>query len=354
MTHKVKHAEKSSLHMRALCVVCLLFLVVACSPEATPTAAVIPTPEPVSLKVGTLPFLSNAIIKIAAEEGFFAQQGLAVELVEIKQSSEMIPLLVKGDLDAGTPALRAALFNAVAAGGRVKIVLPLTEFRERECEAIAFLARKEDVDSGKYQDPANWKGLHFTATEGVQGVLGYVASRALGPAGLTLDDIEAEKIEAPAQEEALRSGQVDIAYAVEPWVTRAQAAGDISLLLPAERFAPGLPSSAIVFGARLLDNPEIGQRFAIAYLQAVRQYLEGKTPRNVEIVSAFTGLDAELVAKVCWTYSPPDGSINGESLMDYQQWLKEQGQVDQILPVEDVVDTRFASEAVRVLDGTGQ
>jgi NitT/TauT family transport system substrate-binding protein len=329
--------------MRACSIACLLWVLVACSPKATPT------PVPVTIKLGTLPFLSNSVFQIAVDEGYFAQQGITVEMVQFKQSTEMIPLLVTGDLDVCAPAATAAFYNAVASGARIRIAFPLTVFHEGECASIALLARTQDVEAGKWQDPATWKGLRFASSAGLQGGLGYVAHRLLNPAGLTLDDISVDKVDSAALGEALLSGQYDIVYAVEPWVTQILAMGGVARILPAEQSAPGYVSSTILYGARLLDNPEIGMRFGTAYLQAVRQYLNGKTPRNVEISAAYTGMDAAVVSDICWTWAPPDGKVEPQALADFQAYLLATGQVDQVLTAEQVLDTRFASEAVRVL-----
>ncbi len=60
------------------------------APTAAPAASV--TQAPVKLKVAVFPFLSSAVFKIAKDEGYFAEQGLDVELVPLKSSNEAIPL----------------------------------------------------------------------------------------------------------------------------------------------------------------------------------------------------------------------------------------------------------------------
>lgn len=314
-------------------------------------AAPVPQAAPkVHLRVGTLPYLSNTILVVAREEGLFAEQGLDVELVSQQTSTEFIPMLIKGDLDAATPALTAAFFNAVANGARLKLTLPLTVFKVQECASIGFVARKADFDAGIFANPSDWKGKRMLVSSvGTQGVPGYVIDMALRQNGLSLADLQIEKADVAAHEESLRSGQTDIVYAVEPWVTRMRQAEDLDLLLAAEQFAPGLVSSGIVFGQRLIDEPDIGKRFAVAYLKAVRQYLEGGTPRNVELTAGFTGLPESLIKQLCWSYSPPDGDFSTDSIMSYQRWLQEQGLLDRILEPEAFSDTAYAAHAAESL-----
>ena len=332
-------------------IICLALFLAACSPQpalSTPTSAA--APQPVHLKVGTLPYISNAILKIGLDEGFFAEQGLDVELVSLKSANDFFPLLLKGDLDAATPSLTPGFFNAVAKGSSLKIVLPLTDLKIQPCTAVAVLARKADVDSKIYADPSQWKGARVTlASGGAANSSGYIMDLALRKGGLKLGDVQLETIDLSAQADALRKSQVDLVYAVEPWVTRMTAQGDIAVLYPAEPLEPALLSSVIVYGARLLANPDIGSRFARAYLKSVRQYLQGKTPSNVALVAAYTGLDAELVKQLCWSNSPADGHINVDSIMAYQAWLKETGNLDRILDPKEFLDTSFADAANRAL-----
>jgi len=332
-------------------IICLSLLLAACT---SPSAAFVPptaTAQLIQVRIGTLPYMSNAVIKIAEAEGFFAEQGLEVELVEFRSANDFIPMLIKGELDVATPSLAAGIFNGIARGGNLRIVLPLTDFAIQNCSSIAFLARQLDVQAEIYANTARWKGAEIALTSGGgPNTATYVLAQALGQGGLDLTDIQLKTIDLVVQGEALRSGQVDIVYAVEPWVTRMLADDDIGLLLPAEPFTPGLASSMIVYGARLVTNPDIGNRFAIAYLKGVRQYLQGKTPRNVELVAEYTKLDPELVEQVCWPHIPSDGYINTDSIMAYQSWLNELGVLDRVLEPEEFLGESYANAAVRMLD----
>lgn len=331
-----------------------LLLLTACA--VTPVAAPAEGDEAlIPFKLGTLPYMSNVVLAIAHDEGFFEEQGLAVEMVQFRTFPELIPLLISGELDAATPAIGAGFFNAVAAGGDIRMALPLTLYQEQACTALAYAARKSDIEAGTYAEPSAWKDakLGFTVG-GTPGISGFAASRVLGQAGLTLDDVQINEVDAPAQEEALRNGQVDIMYVVEPWLTRMRAAGDIDVLLPAETIAPGLAVSVIAFGAKPLHTPGVGERFATAYLKAVRQYLEGATDRNVEIAAAYTGLDAELVRKICWTASSPTGEFNVPILQEYQQWIFDQGLTNRFLEPDEYLDSTFAEAANKKLGAAGQ
>lgn len=306
--------------------------------------------ERVSLRVARMPYISNTVLMIAEKEGFFEEQNLDVEFVPFQSTNDLITLLLTGELDAIAPSVNIAFFNAVAREGNIKIILPLTDFAVKDCATVAYLARTEDIEAGLYADKQEWQDAKMViSTQALNSIPGYVLREVLKPTGLTVEDMQIETVSTPAQEEALRNGQVDLVYAVEPWVTRMTAQGDIAVLDNAEQYAPGLSASVIIAGPKIIDNPDVAQRFSIAYLKAVRQYLEGQTPRNVELAVELTGLSSDLVNDICWGDSSPNGTVNVDYFMDYQNWQMERGYLEEVVDPDQFYDPSFAEYAVEVL-----
>src|SRR5690349_11814020 len=99
-------------HLRLPLLLALLGLLLqACgSPPsaATPPASTVPasavpaTETKATVKVAMLPFISFAPFYIAQEEGFFAEQGLNVELVNITLQQDVVPALASGQVDVAS------------------------------------------------------------------------------------------------------------------------------------------------------------------------------------------------------------------------------------------------------------
>jgi NitT/TauT family transport system substrate-binding protein len=70
------------------------------------------------VKFGTLTAAAtaDAPIYIARDRGYFAQEGLQIELVTFQTGADMNVPLGNGDIDAGGPAIGAAGFNAIDRG----------------------------------------------------------------------------------------------------------------------------------------------------------------------------------------------------------------------------------------------
>ena len=336
--------RKSSIRFYVIVVILAAFISASCSKkqEAPDESGEARRPDPVSVILGIMPYMSNAVFHIGIEEGYFADEGLLIERISARSSNEVITGLVSGEIDIGAPTIHPAFFNVIAKGASIRFVLPLTEFNDSACAYIGFLARQSDIDAGTYSSPSQWKDAWITSsTAKTFSTPDYVTDVALQTVGLDLEDVNLKLISLPVQAEALKSGQVDLVFAVEPWITRMTASEEIGLLMPVESFVNGLTASLVSYGRKVLENPEIGERFAVAYLKAARKYMEGKTPRNVQLISDFTGLEKELVERVCWSYVSVDGDINIDLIMENQRWLNEHGLIDQLLQPEQFLDTRF-------------
>ena len=91
-----------------------------------------------------------------------------------------------------------------------------------------------------------------------------------------------------------------------------------------------------------------------AYLKAVRQYNQGKTKRNLEILVEHTGLDQTLLEEACWSLVRNDGTINVESVLEFQDWAVKAGFLENSISEEQFWDPSFIEYANGVLGVTSQ
>jgi len=314
-----------------------------------PTNVIAPTEQPrIPLKVATYRYVSDAPVYIAQEEGYFAEQGLDVELVDFGSSSnEIIPALVAGQLDAAAVGISTSIFNAIYQGNNLKYVADKGFLDPESCVVNAWVAGKQFLESGARANPAMIKGKRVVFAPG--GPNEYSMDLLLAQNGLTPADIEPTSIlQSPARVEALRNGSVAVSALAEPWITHAVTSGAGEVWVPFSALMPNFTFGTIVFGATILeDKPEAGTRFMIAYLRGVQQFNQGKTDRNVEIIADFTKTDPEEVKASCWASFKADGTIDTQGMLDFQRWGVEKGYLDGSLELDQFYDPRFVSEAAR-------
>ncbi len=286
--------------------------------------------------------LSSAVAHIALAEGYFADEGLDIELFWSDSSGIVIPSLAQGKVDVSTTGqFDAAFINVIERGARIRLVAARTVHAKDRCGYFSFVARSELVDSGRLDEPSGLSGLRI-ATERTAGSY-YYWSLLLTESRLTFDDVEIVDVPHAAVPSALALGRVDVASQAEPWPTRSVQTGKARIWRSVADVLPDRQSSFLVFGRRLLDErPDLGHRFLAAYLRGVNQYVaEGKSPRNIEIVASQTKMSHEELLEMCWPQVVIDGRIDPSSLQHYQEWALEEGMIDAIVPLEQLVDDRF-------------
>lgn len=144
-----------------------------------------------------------------------------------------------------------------------------------------------------------------------------------------------------------------IRYLQEPNLSNGLSKGIYKILASAESVAPNQQHGVMMYGKRLLhDDPELGQRFMRAYLRGVRRYNEGKTKRNVEIISQQTQLPLEIIQRSCWLPIANDGRIEMKSMNALLDWSMAQGYLDSVVPLDKWWDPRFTDSANQSLAAT--
>jgi NitT/TauT family transport system substrate-binding protein len=320
--------------------VAALFLVAALSAGCNGTP---PSGRTVDLKVFVTPRLSFAPLYIAKADGHFARHGLNVELVEMARSVDAIAALGQGRLDVAGGTMNAGLLNAIARGVPIRIVADKGYASPDDCTSYAIVGarpwKKELVTAGPAPLRSSADPTQFT---------GFMLDRQLATAGFSLADVTTVDVPEPIELQALQQGQVDVVTVGEPWLGRIVNSGSGHVWGAIEDIMPNAQIGSIWFGPTLLEtNREAGRRFMAAYLDAVRQYQEGATPRNLEIVSMFTGLDVSQLTDMCWPVIRLDGRVNIDSVREFHAWIVARGGLDRgaATPAERFVDPSFAEWA---------
>ena len=284
------------------------------------------------VRLVVLPFLSQAPIFIALEEGFFAREGLAIERVTLQSSYLAIPGLMAGELDAAMPQAGPGLFNAIARGGAARYAAAGVMLAPGGCSYAAFYGT-----GPRFADLAA-AGRPLTIAADPLAFEGFLVALLQRRAEAERLSVTFREMPASAQQAALGSGAVDLAFTSEPWLTRFDDARLGRVAIGAEEILPEAQFTGLMLSRRMLvERPELGARFLRAFAAAVRQYNEGKTPRNIEILARHTRLPPEQVARACWASIPADGQVRTAGLMAYQEWLLARRAIDRIVPDAEFV-----------------
>ncbi|MFD8494132.1 ABC transporter substrate-binding protein [Amycolatopsis sp. NPDC059657] len=169
--------------------------------------------ERTTLRVGVGNVIDTAPLRLAVQEGRFVSAGLRVDLVEQGQENTAIGKLAAGELDVAF-ASDVALFRAAAGGTALQLQ---GEAYTAGPNTMALVT----LPSSKYPEPAAKKSP--TIAVNMLDDLGSLAAKStLGTAGVDPKKIHFEQRPFDQMAQALTDGEVDAAWMVEPYITRAE------------------------------------------------------------------------------------------------------------------------------------
>jgi NitT/TauT family transport system substrate-binding protein len=298
------------------------------------------------MKAGYSPFVSYGPLFVALERGYFAEQGIDMDFVAFDASGLMIPPLSAGQLDIGSGVPGPALFNALSRGVDLKLLVA------NSYSDGYLMVRKELVDSGGLQTWGDLRGKRVSFhVEGSSA--DYILRDAFYRNGLTLQDVEVQRLGNPDIPPALANGAVDAAVAPEPVPVAVEAQGTAvrwSIL----RDVVGLHvASSLLAGPSLLNRGEGPvTRLVTAVIQGQREFNAGIQNGKVtdsgirEILSKWTNLPSQTIALTTVIEGPPNGRIDLDDLELQQDfWLGEGLRLER-LDLSKFVESKYVDAAV--------
>lgn len=349
-------------------------LVAACgAPAASPPSAPAPTspPRPAAttpptqtgprrqLKVGGLPAIGNAPVILAQQLGFFADEGLEVEIVAFTSGAEVISPLATGQIDAATTvAPSAGLVNAVARGLPVKIVASDSSIQPNRNSGQVII-RKDAAPAGGFADLKSLtKPIRMAAAaEGIapHAILMLEAEKA----GLQPGDVSMNFMGLPDMNAAFQSQTVDLAASGEPLIAIGVQQGLFARWKPMADLYPNLPYANFMYGPNLLEkDPEVGERMLRAFVRGSRAYEDAVSKgtdraRIVGLLQQPLNLPPPLFNTLQeqggLAYFNPDGTVDASPLQPILDYWVKTGAVQPGFDLSLLVDNRLAEAAVAKL-----
>ncbi len=182
------------------------------------------------LRIGHSTWVAYGPFYVAREKGYFAEEGIEVELVNIEDDNLRAGALASGELDAmGIKVDQVALLLKPDAGMRYLFAVGESK------GADGLLADR------KISKIADLKGKHVAFADG--STMHFYLNVLLGRAGLAQGDVEAVDLTPGSAGRAFLKGEVDAALTWEPLLSRGKKTGHV---LVDTAKSPGLITDIIV------------------------------------------------------------------------------------------------------------
>jgi NitT/TauT family transport system substrate-binding protein len=309
------------------------------------------------VKVGIIFLVADAGMFIARDKGYFADQGLDVELSRFTSGSDIVALLATNQLDVGSGGLTPGLLNALRQGLQLEIVSSKSVMLGPDFGSGNLMVRADLLDAGKVKTVADLKGMTITANNVQSPTLNYIM-RALALGGLD-GKTDAKIIEmAPDQlVAAFKNKAIEAAYMQAPLSDTIEKKLGLARALPeaaSVKIANG-DTTNMMFYSPGFTKSEAAKGFMVAHLKAMREYYriivqrQGGKTEICDILNKYLKNVPHDCEGVTMSGVDPDGALNLASLERYQaEWLK-WGVMREAVDIGKYVDTGFLAYATRQL-----
>jgi NitT/TauT family transport system substrate-binding protein len=305
--------------------------------------------------VGALPLSSSAPIFIAAEEGYFKQENLNVDVQLSRAAAAIAVGVAAGDYDVGATGVTAALFNIVMGEAKLLVVadkgqlVPGFQFQ-------SIVVSKQMHDAG-VRSLKQLKGKSFGMTT-LGSTFHYILGNLAAQEGMSIGDFQMKPLRGlPNMVSALSSGQVDFAIFPEPTGTQAQEKGGGQIIGWADDKLP-YQIAVIFYGGKIADNKDVGTRFMKAYIRGTRYYYDHMIKGKEDSAEFKKG--AEHIAKYTKTpitgrrgliYMDRNGKLLAGDFEKQVKWYAANGFVPAttVEALPSMLDTSFQEAAVKQL-----
>ena len=309
------------------------------------------------IRVGDGPFITGGPFFIARDKGYFTKMGLTIETRHFIDGSLAVPSLISGELDISNMPAAAGLFNSIAKGAPMVIILDWGHNRPGRAYTVTNVTQ-ELYDQGVHSlaDFAKLKGKRL-GVNALGSINQYNLAQGLIRAGLDpVKDVHwIVNIPQPDLMKMLGQRQVDATDLAYQFGYFAQQNKWGPIVATGDQIVPNGQIAAYVVRKNFLDQHRDALiRFAMAYLQGIHEFNAaaadpGKYPKIVDILAKNTALNKPALIKAIaphWSYLNEDGTPEVDSIMAMQDfWTHHFNFVKTEVPRDKLFDLSIAKEA---------
>ena len=282
---------------------------------------------------------------VAIEEGYFAEEGIDLELVTAFGADKVMTAVLSGEADIGFMGSESSIYTYNE--GATDYVVNFAQLTQR---AGNFLVAREEISDFKWEDLKGTNVLGGRKGGMPQMVFEYILKQN----NIDPDtDLEInQNIDFGSTAAAFSEGQGDYTVEFEPHATSLEEAGKGYVIASLGEDSGYVPYTAFsAKGSYIEENPEVIQSFTNA-LQKGMDYVQTHSPEEIaEIIAPqFAETDVKTITTIVKRYYDQDTwksdlVFEKESFELLQDILDMAGELSKRAPYEDLVNTEYALKA---------
>ncbi len=284
------------------------------------------------VKIGYLPITASLPLYVAQENGYFSEQGVQIETVQMQSSNQLVDALVRGDIDvvvesSAVPALIAETIDS----GKIKIfsasdITPETPFDSLVIKKDSSLSSLKDLEGKKI---GVFPGS--TATN--------LLKKYLSDNGVDISKIEFIQVIPTNQLLALYEGSIDVLHAYEPTTAIALQSGNAKKLygsIYAEQLNHNPQGVALISTKFISENSRLAKKTIFAFNKA-SDFISKNDAQTREIVVKYVKVDKSVADNVVFLYMSRSDKINKDALQAYADMLNAIGEMENKIDVSTLL-----------------
>src|SRR5208282_5071092 len=303
------------------------------------------------ITVGVLHLASSGPIFIAADKGYFKDEGLEAKLVFFEAAQPIAVAVVSRDLDVGVTAFTAGFFSLAGKGGITVIGAQSRE--EPGYHLIAYVASDKAYDAG-FKSLKDFPGKKIAITQ-VGSSFHYSLGLLADKLGFKLSSVELAPLQSmPNMASALEGNQVDGALMPASLAIPLIERGKAHLLGWVGDETPWQLGALFTSPKEVAEHRERLERFVRAYQKGARYYYDqllakdagGKVAGGREraaalvLIAKYINETPEQVAKSV-AFIDPQGRLLVGDVYRQVAWYQAQGLLDRSVDAKSFLDLGF-------------
>lgn len=236
--------------------------------------------ELVDMKLSFSTWVGSGMFYIAQEKGFFAENGLNVDINIIDDESTFASLMQSNAIDALGHVIDREVIN-YSKGVPEKCIMAY----DQSSGGDGIIA-SEDIKSIE-----DLKGKTVAVNESATSYFYFLTM--LEDAGVSEDEVTIKDMDADSAGTSFVNGNVDAAVTWEPWLSNASEREGGHLLYSSADYPNTIVDEVTVTDSFLEAHPEAGAGFVKAWNEAVAWYRDGNEEEGNEIMAKGLGIDID-------------------------------------------------------------
>jgi NitT/TauT family transport system substrate-binding protein len=247
------------------------------------------------VKIGHLTLVPSLPTYVAQEKGFFAEQGLEVELIPFQSGTDIVDALVAGRIDANCmSAITGHWFAAQGAPDKFKIFLVYGADSNVDNTFVVVVKKDSPLK--------NLKDLKGKKVGTFPGATNVVLAKAIIRTKLAPEKVIFTEIAPPNMVPALAAGQIDAFFSPEPFGMMAvyQGIGRYLIKSPCTLLGlkKGIVGGAFSFSAKFLEErPEVAKKVKAA-IEKGANFIKTNEQEARGYLSKYTPLPPPVAARI--------------------------------------------------------